>query len=379
MRMLFCVLTAFLAAFHAYLTVYINSTVALNNGGPWAISSIFVVSAVVALFAFYNAPRMLARLGNRRFITLFSLLGIAALVVLAISHNPIAILIALGIHVAEAPLIGYSLDIFFEYAVRREGATGVARGLFLTAGNTALVLSPLIAGIVLDHAESSAVYGLAAAFLFVFWSLCMFCSRNFKDPEYRKTNLHGLLKTARGHLGPVIAAQFWLRLFYGWAPVYLPLYLTTILGFTWSQTGFILAIALLPFVLFELPLGRLEDGLLGEREILALGFIILSFSVIALWLTPWHSIIATIITLFLSRTGAAMIEIATETNFFRSVSAENADAIVLFRMMQPLGWIAGVTVAAVTILIIPFPYAFGILGAIVFLGLIPTMRIEDSK
>lgn len=379
-RLLTYALAIFFAALHSFITAYINSTVALSEGGEHGMLLTFLGASLVALVGFYTAPKLLSSIGNRRFMLLWALIDVLALVFLALSplSGPL-LLAALGLHMAAAPLIGYSLDLFFEQSVPEGGVTGISRGVFLTSGNVALVLSPLLSGLVLGSMGAYMIYGLSAASLLVFLIVIFAITRRFADPAYLPVTLAHMGRVLVGPLGPVLASHFSLRVFYGWAPVYFPLYLTLTLGFSWEEAGAILAIALLPFALFELPLGTLEDRYFGEREVLAIGFLILACSVAALWFVPSHTFLSIAAIMFMTRVGAAFVEIATETNFFREVRAEHADAIVLFRMMGPLGWLVGVGIAALSIALAPMPYAFGILGAVALIGIIPAMRIHDAK
>lgn len=341
----------------------------------------FVGGSLVALLCLYFATPLLSRLGNRWFLFIAVSIDLAALATLAlIPDEPLAALVALLFHLAMAPIIGYSLDIFFERALPHDQATGLARGVFLTAGNVALIASPLIAGYILSNHQASLIYGISAGALFIFIVCMLLGNRRYVDPSYPKhATINNLGRTLVGPLGPVIASHFVLRVFYGWAPVYLPLYLTQLLGFSWTETGIILALSLIPFALFELPLGQIEDRYIGEREILVFGFIVLAAAICALWVVPAKTFLAMAVIMFMTRVGASFIEIATETHFFRQVSAEHADAITLFRMLGPIGWIVGVGLAASTLAYMPMPYAFGILSAAALIGIVPALRIHDAK
>lgn len=380
MTLLFYALAVFFAALHAFITAYINSTVALQAVGQSGMLIAFLGGATIALVGFYNAPALLSYIGNRRFLGSVSLCALTALLLLAYAALPgWIILAALVVHIASAPLIGYSLDIFFERSLPQANMTGFARGVFLTAGNTALVLAPLFSGLLLADVGAYAVYAISAASLTLFLVLMLAKRSAFTDPIYLPVSLPHMGRVISGPLGPVIVSHFTLRVFYGWAPVYLPLYLTLVLGFSWVEAGIALAFALLPFALFELPVGKIADRYIGEREIMTFGFIILACAIGALWLVPSKTLLMLAIIMFMTRVGASLIEISTETNFFRQVGAEHADAIVLFRMLGPLGWIAGVGLAALTITLLPMPYAFGILSLVAFLGIIPALSIHDSK
>lgn len=371
-------LLAFLASLHAFLTVYINSSViAREPFGVWFITPIFLTAYTLAMLGFFYAPRLLARIGNAWYLLILCTVEAVALLTLAQDpHGPL-LFFALIVHLTLAPLIGLSLDIFFEGSMVQERGTGTARGFFLTFGNTALVLSPLVVG-VLATTSFSLVYIFSFYILMVFILVTIPILDTFKNPTYTIPTVAGIIKTIKGTLGPVIMAQLVLRIFYAFAAIYMPLMLIE-RGFSWSQVGLILGIALLPFILFELPLGHAADKLFGEREVLILGFIILSAATTLLMFPEPESIAVYAIIFFATRTGASMIEITTETNFFRNVGAGNTSAITLFRMTNSIGGLIGVAIGAIALYFVDLPLVFAVFGLFVLLGIPAAKRIKDSR
>lgn len=150
-------------------------------------------------------------------------------------------------------------------------------------------------------------------------------------------------------------------------------------GFSWGEIGLILGIALLPFMLFELPLGHIADTFLGEKEVLILGFIILSASTTLLMLAHPASVALYALIFFATRTGAAMVEITTETNFFRNVGVGSTSAITLFRMTNAIGGLIGVALAAIALYFVDLPLLFAIFGLFVLIGIPAARHIKDSR
>ena len=125
------------------------------------------------------------------------------------------------------------------------------------------------------------------------------------------------------------------------------------------------AIMLLPFPLFEIPLGKLADRKLGEKEILMTGFIVAGLS--------------TVVILFISRVGASAIEIMTESYFFKHVDGKDTDTISLFRILRPLGYIIGPLLGGVALIFINIKMIFLIPGFMLLLGVLPAFGIKDTK
>ena len=160
----------------------------------------------------------------------------------------------------------------------------------------------------------------------------------------------------------------------------MPLYLYRHIGFDWGTIGIIFAIMLLPFVLFELPLGRIADKKLGEKEILITGLCIIALSTASIPLIDTPHVLLWTALLFLTRTGASFVEIASESYFFKEVGPENSDIISFFRNTFPLSYIISPLLAISILLLVPsFKYLFTILGAVMLLGFFITLRLKDVK
>ena len=138
-------------------------------------------------------------------------------------------------------------------------------------------------------------------------------------------------------------------------------------------------IMLLPFVLFELPLGIIADTRLGEKEIMATGFIITAIATAAISIPTTQNFFLWTSILFLTRTGASFIEVMTETYFFKFVNNSNSDAIGIFRLTRPISYIIGTLAATVALSFINYRFIFIGLAIIVLLGLYPTWKLKDTR
>jgi MFS family permease len=273
--------------------------------------------------------------------------------------------------------LGYSLDLFFE-KVTEDTATGSVRGFLLTAGNSALVLSPLVVGAILETRSLQFLYGLCFFVFCLFFLICLRMLEQFKDPHYASISFSGIRKAVRGSLGPVIASQFVLRIFFAWMAILLPLYLHQYLGFSWKDTGIILFFSLLPFILFEAPLGFLTDRYNIVRGTVFCGFLLLGTATALLALQSQPSMLLCISLLFISRIGASMVEIGTEAHFFRQVGAANEDAIMLFRATQPSGYLVGAALASVLLIFLSLPNLFVFFGCALSLGMFLSLYIRPA-
>ena len=177
----------------------------------------------------------------------------------------------------------------------------------------------------------------------------------------------------------IFVTQFLLRFFYSWMVIYTPIYLYQHIGFNWSTIGVIFFIMILPFVLLEIPLGRIADKVLGEKEILTVGFIIIAIFCALIGFTEsinpaWWAFL-----LFGTRVGASSVEIMSETYFFKLIDGEDTNLISVFRDMRPLAYIIAPLVTSISLFFVDLQQTFIILAVIVLSGVIFSLAIKDTK
>jgi len=160
--------------------------------------------------------------------------------------------------------------------------------------------------------------------------------------------------------------------------IYAPIYLHEVIGFSWPQIGILLAIALVPYIIFQWPLGRIADTKVGEKELLSLGFVIMALSTAMMsFITVAHMIIWMIL-LFLTRVGASMVEIMSETYFFKKIDGQNVNLLGFYRTLRPLAYVLSPVVASLFLAVIDVRFLFVILGAIMLGALFYSNTITDT-
>jgi hypothetical protein len=285
---------------------------------------------------------------------------------------------------ATAPFIAYQLDLLLEATVEDETHTGRVRTQFLTAGNIALVLAPVVTGYLLADSERYGLVFLVAAACLLPFILIMSAVR-FAQPAPPEEH-HNLIDASRCLMGDrdlcaVAVSHGVLQFFFHIVPLYIPLYLHTALGFAWTDLGWMFAVMLVPFVVLEYPVGWLADTRFGDRRIMAAGFVIAGLSLAAVgFITPETPLGSILAILMLTRIGAALVEATTEGHFFRRVGAHDTQSVSLFRMLRPLGALAAPVFATVLLLTGSYVFFFAVTGFGIFLaGFLASLRIEDSR
>jgi MFS family permease len=375
----FLYLENFLFSFHLFLLVYITSAFLTNFVGETYVGLLFAGASALSAVFLYFISRVLIRFGNYKTLLILTATEFLTLIGLALSNEVVLVILLFLLHISLVITMHFSLDIFMEEYTRDEGTTGSKRGIFLTMQAVAILLGILTAGLILTDGDFWKVFLLASLILIPFFGIIVFKFSNFVDPEYHKFNLLPILSCMRQYkdLIHVTGAQIILRLFFSAIVIYVPVYLHEYIGFSWSQIGIILAISLLPYVFIEIPAGRLADKLLMEKTLLIAGFIILVISSAALSFVTGTSVILWTFLLLVLRVGASLVEIMTESYFFKHVDGDDSNTIALFRMARPVGYIIGPALGTVFLLFFPLNFVFLGLSVITLLGIYFSLNITD--
>ncbi|MEA2112392.1 MAG: MFS transporter [Patescibacteria group bacterium] len=373
---------SFIIALQAAIPAYINSSFIEQYLSSEKLTGLlYTIASILTVAGLLLIPIFLKKIGNFTATLFISLLSGIALLILTFSHSLHFVLSSFIIYLILSSIIFFNLDIFLEQQSDDEH-TGNIRGIHLSIINVAWVISPLIASLLLTNGDYWKIY-LTASFLsvpFVFL-LMLGGVRKFKDPSYKTPPFLRTFKKIkeRKNVYKIFMVRFLLNFFYAWMVIYTPLYLHKYIGFDWQTIGIIFTIMLLPFILFELPLGNLADKKYGEKEILNTGIIIMALSTIMLSFLSTSTFWVWAIILFMTRAGASAIEIASESYFFKHVDAKEADIISFFRITSPLAYSLAPLAAFIILYFISFNLIFIVLGITILFGLRYGLTIKDTK
>ncbi len=373
-----------LLSFHYVLTVYILSSYLSTWFSQRGIGILYAITSLFTIACFLVLPFLIARFGNQRLMLFSVIINMTALIGLALGDGLSRAIIAacFVIHTTLVSVLSYHLDIFLEKQTQNRH-TGNTRGTYLTIANIAFVIVPMIAGIVLAWGGYITIFMTSTAFMIPLFALVMSTMKNHFTPKPLPVVTKARHFFAIKNIRNVFFATIGLNFFYAWMTIYTPLYLSTQVGFSWDTIGFMFSIMLLPFVIIELPLGKIADKYLGEKELMATGFIILGVATATLSFLPKNFALWAL-ALFITRIGAATVEIMVETYFFKQVSAEDTETISFYRMARPLGSLCAPTIAALIITTFTLSknnlqLLFLPLAGLMFLFLIPTLKLKDTK
>ena len=256
------------------------------------------------------------------------------------------------IHQLITPYIMFNLDSLFE-AYTNVKDRGRCRGIYLTVWNIPFVIIPLIMS-TLSVDKLSIVYLISTALLFPFLYLVFHFIKNpspldIDNLKSRHESLHDMIKAFFKDVldRKAFIVQSLLHLYYGSITILLPIYLHSVFLFDWNKIGLILAAMTAPFVLVQIPFGNMEDRDHNERGLFKIGvFTTFVFSVLVLLVNPsWvenTSFLLLCLFLFLSHVGCSLIEISTESMFYKHVTERDHTALLMFRMARILPYSLGI-------------------------------------
>lgn len=375
-------ITGFFFSVHFALVSYINSTTLSEFFSEKYLGLFFTGGSLLSVLLLALFPSILTRFGAKKSIlTLFIIAGIA-LITLGIVNIPLIVGIVFIIYFSLNASILYCLDIFIEHYSTEEN-TGNIRGLYLAAINSAWVISPLIAGFLVDRIGNNIVY-IIAGVLFIPASIALSTSqKNFKDALYKKESFIHAIKEAFKNppVRRILFLSFLLHFFFVWMVIYLPLLLTKELGIPWDKTGILFTLMLLPFIIFQYPAGLIADKKLGEKELLIIGFAITGIAtlIFAIYGSSF-SFIQIGVTLFLTRVGASIVEVMCDTYFFKHTSEKDSTMVSLYRSMMPFGYVIGPILGSLYLVEGgSISGIFIILGVMMFTGSLYSFLLKDTK
>lgn len=375
-------LTSFLYSFHYALPLYIESSfISQFISTEKVVGLIFSFAAIFTVICTFFLPRILRRFGNYRATLAIMGAEIITLLVLAIFSNPLVAVIFFIAHQVLTNIIFLNLDYFVEAFTENE-KTGSMRGVFMTVLNIAIAVAPFVAGLMLTDHDFWKIYLAAAIFMALGFIVIAKYFKHYEDPHYMIPSFKSTFHIVRGShdLHSIIFMHFLLSFFYVWMVIYMPIYLNKHMGIPMSDIlGTIIPVSLIPFIIFEVFLGKLADTKLGEKEILTVGFLIMGISTAGIsWVTTssvafWAGL------LFITRTGASAVESMTESYFYKQVGPADAHLITFMRTSRATSYIIAPIIGYFILSSMDFHYLFLVLGIFMLTAIPYSLTIRDTK
>jgi MFS family permease len=361
------------------IPAYINSEFIAQYAGTKTVGLIFTLSAIATLAAFAIIGKLLKRYGDYTIASFLTTLSIISLLGLMFVKIPVLVFLLFITFCVSNAILYFSLDIFLVTNLT-ENVTGTVRGTFMSIYNSAWIMAPITAGLIMATGNYSYIYLASLIALLPVLSLINSGLKRFKDSPYRNISIAKIVRALPKHQSTykIMCSNFLLQFFYAWMVIYTPIYLRTYMGFDWTVIGVMFTIMLFPFTILEAPLGRLADERWGEKEMLTAGFIIIAVSTALLSFISIPDFWLWAAGLLATRIGASTVEVMNETYFFKKNQENHPDIIGLFRMISPFAYIIATLIATILLQFISYQYLFLVLGGMMLIGLRYSLTLKDT-
>ncbi len=365
------------SALPAYIqSNFLNEFVSLDT-----LSIFFIIANTLTVFCIIGFPKLIKTLSNFFLTKIVLVIQGVSLLGFVVTKGPASALISIVLFTVSTNLLWINMDVLIA-SFSKAGSTGRTRTTYFTFINLGWILAPSLSGYLIQLGDYQLPYLIAAFLTIPVFFVFLYQGRRLKDKViYRKERIISVIKKTwkNKDLRGIFFISLLLQLFYSTAVVYLPLYLHQSLGIAWESLGLMFSIMLVPFLIFEIPAGIIADKYIGEKELLFLGFTILTVSLFLFFYLSVVSFWIWALVLFMSRTGAALVEAMRETYFFQIIKSTDIDNINIFRTTAPLGYVLGPLLAVITLSVFPLQYLFLIVAILTLSGFAFVSSIKDTK
>ncbi len=359
------------------ITLYTNSSFIEEAFGERAVTFVYAISAALTIIALTLAGKILRKIGNRGFFGVFSFIYTLSLLLIIFTKTPLVNVLACITYFVASNILVYSFNVFFK-GVTTDKKQGQARGTFLLLTNSGVLFGPMIGAMALSVGGFTATYMLSIGVFIISALFILIGTVGYIDADYTEGSKDFMLHHAFTDVTvkAALIGHFILQFFYAWMIVYTPIYLSQSLGFSWDTMGVMFTIMLLPFSILDYPLGKVADAMGSEKELAAIGFLIMICSVLGIAFIPNPTVIGMTTLLFFSRVGAATVEAMTEIHFFKVVRESDTGLLSLYADLRPISFIIAPLIALVLFYFFPFNIIFIALAIILAIGLVSTLHME---
>lgn len=369
-----------LLGFSHALLLYVVSSFFKEASGTENVGVFYFVANTIVLIGLLNMYKLIGKLGKTTVFLFFFFMQICLGAFLAISGPTWIGIIILMLLLIAVDLVWVSLDIILEsYSTDKQ--SGRIRGLHLMIMNVGFLLGPLLSTHILEKYGFSALFFVSMLINMFIFIIAILSLRKTSYDFRGQLTIKDLMKKifVNRDLMNIYAVAFYLEFFYALMTIYTPLYLLD-RGLGWDQIGIIFTIMLLPFVLIEYPAGILADKKDGfEKKLIVAALCIMAVSTLSIFFIQGNHIWIWAAVLFVTRIGAALLELLRDSYFYKKIDGRDVDIISFFRTARPVSYVVGAVVSAIAVAIGGVASVFIIIAIAALLIIIPALRLSDNE
>ncbi len=372
-------IVSLLMGFSQSILAYVLSSYFKIASGSENVGTFYMVAYVISLVILLNLHKIVRLIGKANvyyFALIAKIISVTLLIFLDPSRLGIALLM---IYLIAVNVEWTTLDVILE-SYSTDKKSGRIRGLHLTILNAGFLFGPLISAKILDVMSYQGIFFFALVSSALTLAFALPAFRNINHRFEQKLKVAEMIRKviSRKDLLRIYYVSFSLEFFYALMVVYTPLYLLD-LGYSWDKIGIIFTIMLVPFVVLQYPMGILADKKFGEKEFLIFSVFLMGISTFMIFFIGAASVAVWASILFITRVGAALVEILRDSYFFKRIDGYDVDMINFFRTAVPMAYILGTMVATLAVFFFSTRFIFLIIAAVVLSALYPAFKLADNK
>lgn len=323
-------------AFFLALTSYTNSSFLLELVGSEKLVDLsYLFAGVLSCFHIFILAHSTAT--KRSFAISFILLAISLVCMLVIKSPLLLVFLVATTHLGLRTGLLYIMDLLVEEKTPSD-QTGTIRGRYMAFQNFAWVIGPLCAGFIVDNLGGQKVLYISSLGILLVATILVISLNKVPNlplptrPPRPTKNDH--IKRISSFVNTIALNSFYALMIIG-----MPLYLTSVAGWNWSQIGLTFTLMLAMFPLVQYPLGSYLDTHQRQFRVLSgLSFFIMALSSVGILLVAPISYLFGTVLFITSRIGVAALEVASDTIFFDTVSSEHKGLVAWYRALVPIAY-----------------------------------------
>lgn len=373
-------LLSFLLGFIDAFVIYTLSSYFADIVGEQLVGVVYFVIFSIHLGLLFSLDSFVRQIGRVRYLVFCLGLSLLAIGILPSVSAGVAGLFFGILYLAFSNTVWVALDVLLEN-YSEDHLSGRIRGFHLMVMNVGFLLAPYLSTQILSR------HGHPAIFIIVFvgyivvllLSVLLFRSEHqaIHHPKmYFFQTLRDVLH--RSSLRHIFVVSFALEFFYSIMIIYMALHLQNI-GFSWNEIGLIFTIMLLPFVFIQYPVGVLADKRFGEKEMLALSFLLTIAATVGMIMYSGQNLLMWAGILFVSRVGVAAIEVLRDSYFYKQIDGDDTQIIAFFRMARPIANMIGAVISVFLLTFFGLPSVFFAVVVVLFFALFHIFELADTE
>ena len=331
------------------------------------------ILSIVALTMFFILTPIVEKYQENKVYFLAIFFSILLLISLTVVKNFYVFVIVIVAYVITSVLRSESFGIMVRNESKRDNI-GKNEGLLYTLSNSGWVLGALLILIILGAYNLKSIFMFAAIFTLIALMIFLAYKKQVKKSG-APLNLINDFKFffANKELRKLYLSSMGISLWLGFIFVYIPLYIVQN-NFNKTFVGLFFFIFLLPF-LMQYLIGRKSD-IVGSKFFIVLGYLIIAIFTIAAYFTSHVNNV--LVMLILASFGAAFVEPTKEIHFFKTISKKQEEHYYgIYLTHIEFGVVIGKLIPAILLAFIPFKGTFLVIGGLMFLFFIFSLRLKD--